>query len=87
MRRCGHELPEVTRETVHLDLSQVETVAAGGGATLVWGVGDVDAARRTLEAQGVRFDGPTRQLGEMVRLATFFDPDGNALMIYQSLGK
>jgi predicted enzyme related to lactoylglutathione lyase len=73
-------------DNVYLDLSQVESPAAGGGATLVWGVADADAARRSLEALGVRFDGATREFGGMVRLATFFDPDGNTLMIYQSLG-
>jgi len=70
---------------VYLDLSQVETVVAGGGATLVWGVANADEARTTLEAQGVEFDGATREFGGMVRLATFFDPDGNTLMLYQSL--
>jgi predicted enzyme related to lactoylglutathione lyase len=74
-------------ENVFLDLSQMETPGVGGGATLVWSVADADAARRTLEGQGVTFDGPTRELGGMVRLDTFYDPDGNTLMLYQSLDK
>ena len=72
-------------ENVYIDLAQVETIPGGGGATLVWGVADVDAARSTLEGEGVRFDGATREFGGMVRLATFYDPDGNTLMVYQSL--
>jgi len=72
-------------ENVYLDLSQVENPGTGGNATLVWGVSDVDAARKTLEQDGVPFDGATREFGGMVRLATFFDPDGNTLMLYQSL--
>jgi catechol 2,3-dioxygenase-like lactoylglutathione lyase family enzyme len=74
---------EVPRVTV--GLSQVEAVPRGGGATLTFGVVDVDAARRLLEARGVRFDGPTQTHEGMVRLATLFDPDGNALMLYQDL--
>jgi hypothetical protein len=35
----------------------------------------------------VRFDGPTREYPGMVKLATFFDPDGNTLMLYESLGQ
>jgi hypothetical protein len=33
----------------------------------------------------VRFDGETRQVEDMVRLATFYDPDGNVLMLAQQL--
>jgi predicted enzyme related to lactoylglutathione lyase len=73
-------------ENVHFDISQVENPQNPGGATLVFGVEDCDAARAALEAKGVRFDGPTREFGGMVRLATFFDPDGNTLMFYQNLG-
>jgi hypothetical protein len=32
-----------------------------------------------------RFDGETSQVEDMVRLATFYDPDGNALMLAQQL--
>lgn len=70
---------------VFLDLSQIETVQPGGGAVPVWSVASVDSARARLEREGVRFDGPTRTYEGMVKLATFFDPDGNALMIYESL--
>jgi len=72
-------------ENVSLDISQVERVKSGGNAVLVWGVADVDAARKELESKGVRFDGATRTHEGMVKLATFFDPDGNTLMLYQSL--
>lgn len=70
---------------VNVGLSQKETVPTGGGAVLTWGVKDIDAARKELEAKKVRFDGPTQTIPGMVRLATFFDPDGNALMLYQDL--
>lgn len=66
-------------------IGQAEEVKAGGGATLTFTVHDIDAARASLEAEDVRFDGETRQVEDMVRLATFYDPDGNALMLAQQL--
>jgi CreA protein len=66
-------------------IGQSEQVKEGGGATLTFTVKDIDAARGSLEAQGVRFDGETRQVEDMVKLATFYDPDGNALMLAQQL--
>lgn len=73
----------VARVTV--GLSQVETVPQGGGATLTFGVQDLDAAKVTLDAKGIRQDGPIVEIPGMVRLLTFYDPDGNALMFYQDL--
>ena len=52
---------------------------------MTFGVKDIDKARATLEELQVRFDGETLTIPEMVRLATFFDPDDNKLMLYQSL--
>jgi len=71
---------------VNLGLSQVEKVTPGG-PTPTWGVKDIDKARAVLVSRKVRFDGPTREYPGMVRLATFYDPDGNSLMLYQSLGQ
>ena len=73
-------------DRVNLGLSQVESHKPGPGPVPTWGVKDLDAARATLEAQGVKFDGDTQTIPDMVKLATFFDPDGNSLMLYQSLG-
>ena len=80
---------ELKTETngVNLGLSQVEEPAVEGGATLTFGVKDIDQARSRLEGHGVRFDGETQTIPDMVRLATFFDPDGNKLMLYQSLAE
>lgn len=71
-------------DRVMIGLGQSEDVKAGG-MTAVFGVKDIDAARTILEAKQVTFDGPTRTIPDMVRLATFFDPDGNPYMLYQSL--
>jgi predicted enzyme related to lactoylglutathione lyase len=70
---------------VTLGVSQVEKVEQGGGATLVFGVDDVDSARAQLEAKDVRFDGETQTIPDMVKIATFFDLDGNTFMLAQDL--
>ena len=62
----------------------------GGKATIVqvgnnFTVEDIEAARAYLEGEGVRFDGEISQVEDMVRLTTFYDPDGNALMLAQQL--
>ncbi len=59
--------------------------AEGRGTTPVFGVVDINAARSELEGKGVRFEGDTVELPGMVKLATFFDPDGNRFMFAQSL--
>ena len=41
--------------------------------------------RAALEAHDVRFDGETTEVPGMVRLATFYDPDGNTFMLAQRL--
>ncbi|MCC6321204.1 MAG: VOC family protein [Phycisphaerales bacterium] len=80
---------EVTTEVeggkVALGFSQVESPKTGAGPVPVFGVKDIDAARARMEKQSVKFDGPTVTIPGMVRLATFFDPDGNAMMLHQSL--
>ena len=49
------------------------------------GVKDIAAARSVLEARGVEFDGETAEIPGLVKLASFRDPDGNALMLAESL--
>jgi catechol 2,3-dioxygenase-like lactoylglutathione lyase family enzyme len=55
-----------------------------GGTTPVFGVKDIEAARNHLESNGVRFDGETQVIADMVKLATFYDPDGNPWMLAES---
>ena len=62
-----------------------QTEPAPGNMVPVFGVADIASARNALEAAGVRFDGPTETIEGMVSTATFYDPDGNALMIAQDL--
>jgi predicted enzyme related to lactoylglutathione lyase len=58
-----------------------------GSVTITFGVQDIDATRAELERRGVNFDGPTQEIPGMVKLARFHDPDGNALMLAQTLGQ
>ncbi|MCB2154025.1 VOC family protein [bacterium] len=72
---------------VTIGLSQVEHPQVRGGCTPVFGVGDIDHERGKLEALNVKFDGPTITIPDMVKLATFYDEDGNKLMLVQSLAQ
>jgi predicted enzyme related to lactoylglutathione lyase len=79
---------EVNR--VNVGLSEVEAANIKPGkanAIMTFGVVDIAHARGALEKKDVRFDGPTMTIEGMVKLATFFDPDGNALMFFQDLQK
>ena len=70
---------------VSLGLGETDEVKTAGGATLTFNVTDIAAARGYLEERGVRFDGDTNEIEGMVKLATFYDPDGNSFMLAQSL--
>jgi len=71
---------------LHLGLGAREHPAVKG-CLPVWDVDDVDAARARLEGKNVRFDGETQVIPGMVKLATFFDPDGNGYMLSETLAE
>lgn len=56
-----------------------------GNSVPVFGIADLDAARKKLEQAAVKFDGETDIIEGMVKTATFYDPDGNALMLAEDL--
>lgn len=60
---------------------------APGNSVPVFGTPDIEASRKALEDAGVSFDGETMVIDGMVKTATFFDPDGNALMLAEDLMK
>jgi predicted enzyme related to lactoylglutathione lyase len=70
---------------VNIGLSQNESVPQGGNATNVWSVADIHAAKAHLDAHGVKQDGDIQHIPDLVKLLTFYDPDGNAMMLAQSL--
>ena len=72
-------------EGVNVGLGAREFAGGAGGSTLTFGVEDIEAAKAGLDLQNVRQDGPIRDIPDMVRLLTFYDPDDNALMFYQDL--
>ena len=67
----------------HVGLGQTETVTPG---TLVptFGVTDIDAAIAHLRGHGVQVE-DWHEIPGMVRLSTFYDPDGTPWMLAQSL--
>ena len=71
-------------ERVSVGLGVREDVQPGG-ATPTFGVTDIEEARASLETNGVKLDGDIMEIPEMVKLQTFYDPDGNSLMLYQDL--
>jgi predicted enzyme related to lactoylglutathione lyase len=77
---------EVQTKTAGVTLGLGEQTQPSPGNTVpVFGVADITLAREALEAADVTFDGPTDTIEGMVSTATFYDPDGNALMIAQDL--
>lgn len=72
---------------VNIGLSQNETVPHGGGATNVWGVTDINAAKAHLDEHQVRQDSDIQHIPGLVKLITFYDPDGNAMMLSENLGQ
>lgn len=69
---------------VNVGLSVVESPNPGG-ATPTFGVQDMNAAKASLEENGVRIDGDIVTIEGMVSLLTFYDQDDNSLMLYQDL--
>jgi CreA protein len=69
---------------VTIGLSE-QTKPSPGNCVPVFGIVDLVGARESLEKAGVRFDGPNELIEGMVHTATFYDPDGNALMLAEDL--
>ncbi len=77
---------EMRTNTEGVTLGLGEQAGPNPGNTVpVFGVADIAAARAALEAVEVEFDGETETIEGMVSTATFYDLDGNALMLAQDL--
>lgn len=77
---------ELQTNTVGVTIGLGEhTKPAPGNCVPVFGIADLDTARQKLEQANVPFDGETEVVEGMVKTATFYDPDGNALMLAQDL--
>jgi predicted enzyme related to lactoylglutathione lyase len=75
---------QTTVPGVTLGLGDTDKVSAGN-CVPVFGVANINKARSALEQESVKFDGDTITIDGMVSLATFFDPDGNAIMLAEDL--
>lgn len=75
---------DTTIPGVTIGLGDTEEVSPGN-CVPVFGVDNIKSARDALEAQSVKFDGETMTMDGMVSIATFYDPDGNAIMIAEDL--
>lgn len=77
---------ELQTKTVGVTIGLGEhTEPVPGNCVPVFGTGDLDTARQKLEQANVKFDGETDVVEGMVKTATFYDPDGNALMLAEDL--
>ena len=74
--RCG----QVTLDV--FEPSSIGQEFAPSPAGIALRVDDVDETRAELEAKGVVFDGETIETG-VCRMASFKDPDGNALLLHR----
>lgn len=53
------------------------------GATVVFEVDDLDAVMRALGVRGVAFEGDVREVTGQGRFATFRDPAGNVVQVFE----
>jgi len=84
LRRDGDEWAEFETGSARLALhARGQGHAAGaGGATAVFQVDDLDAAKSTLGSRGVSF-GHEAEVKGFARFASFNDPDGNTLQVIE----
>ena len=83
---AGWSEMQTNTEGVTLGLGE-QAEPTPGNTVPVFGVADIAVARTALENVEVKFDGETETVEGMVSTATFYDPDGNALMLAQDLTK
>jgi len=81
-RWVEYELGNVTLALVSPEALGLDMEPAGHQMPIALRVPDVDEARETLEAEGVEFAHETIDSG-VCHLATFHDPDGNALQLHR----
>lgn len=80
----GMAMMNTTTERCILGFSEAEEVIPSTSST-VFEVYDIEASRQSLEQNGVTFIGETETIPDMVKLATFVDPDGHSLMLSEEL--
>jgi predicted enzyme related to lactoylglutathione lyase len=87
LRRDGDDWAELDAGGARLGLHGAgERADPPHGGTVVLRVEDLDLARTTLEARGVRFHDHVGEVEGRLRFASFEDPDGNSLQIIEYAG-
>ena len=77
---------ELATQTTGVTLGLGEqTEPSPGNSVPVFGTPDIVKSRSSLEEEGVQFDGETMVIEGMVKTASFYDLDGNALMLAEDL--
>jgi len=79
------EVSDAESGTPSIGLGQRDQSSPHSGATVVLKVPSLDAERKRLEAQGVKFLGEPHEIPGVVRLLTFEDVSGNRLQILEDL--
>ena len=72
---------------VNIGLSQVENPIVKGGATLTFGVKNIDSMAEKFKKKQIKLESDPYVVADMVKLVTFYDPDGNKYMLAQMLKK
>lgn len=80
----GMAMMNTSTEACIIGFSEAEEVIPSTSST-VFEVYDIEASRQALEQKGVTFLGETETIPDMVKLATFVDPDGHSLMLSEEL--
>jgi len=80
----GMAMVNTSTEGCIIGFSEAEEVIPSTSST-VFEVYEIESARQSLEQKGVTFIGDTETIPDMVKLATFVDPDGHSLMLSEEL--
>jgi catechol 2,3-dioxygenase-like lactoylglutathione lyase family enzyme len=81
--RAGGGWAEFDAGPVRLALHATVEAEVPSGGTVVFRVDDLDEAISSLRQRGVVFDGHEAEVPGVGRFATFHDPDGNPLQLFE----
>jgi lactoylglutathione lyase len=81
--RYGSEWAELDAGPIRLGLHGAVEGAVQHAGTVVFRVPDLDAAKARLEDRGVAFDDHLGEVRGVGRYASFADPDGNSLQLFE----
>lgn len=84
-RQMGEDWAEfdVAGATVALHGTRVGHAPPQDGATIVFGVEDLEGEMNSLRGRGVSFEGEVNEVPGYGRFVSFRDPDGNLLQIFE----